>query len=328
MRLPAAVFAALLVALPAHARTLSVGAGKDFPSLKEAVAKSSAGDTIRISEGTYVNDFAVIRHPLTIEGAGKGARLFNTTLIPNGKGILVTKADVTLRNLTFEGAKVKDHNGAGIRYDGGRLVVENCTFRDNQNGILGTKSENGEVIIQDSRFIGNGYGDGYTHGIYLGMMKRLTVRRSAFMATRVGHHIKSRALETIVTGSYLDDADTPSSYAIDLPNGGLATLKDNILIQSSVAPNKVIINYGTRPVHPDSRLIVKDNAFFNLATSGTAIRIKTAGSAEISANSFSGLMKILKGSAKLSENRTLTLSPKAVPSYEEWLRDLPQHPKT
>lgn len=41
--------------------------------------------------------------------------------------------------MTFDGAKVAvadGQNGAGIRHQAGRLVMDTCTFMNNQNGIL------------------------------------------------------------------------------------------------------------------------------------------------------------------------------------------------
>jgi hypothetical protein len=55
---------------------------------------------------------------------------------PNGKGILVAQGNVTIENLSFSGATVGDANGAGIRYEGGNLVVIDSYFHDNQMNLL------------------------------------------------------------------------------------------------------------------------------------------------------------------------------------------------
>lgn len=44
------------------------------------------------------------------------ARIIGTTNIPNGKAFIITNADTTIENMTFENATVSDRNGAGIRY--------------------------------------------------------------------------------------------------------------------------------------------------------------------------------------------------------------------
>jgi hypothetical protein len=102
--------------------TVGTGGGYDFTTLSAAIAAAQANDNIRIAAGTYVNDFATINFPITIEGVGGIAVLEATVLIPNGKGILVTNANVTVRNLEFRNARVVDENGAGIRAQLGHLA--------------------------------------------------------------------------------------------------------------------------------------------------------------------------------------------------------------
>ena len=69
-----------------------------------------------------------------------------------GKGIFVIKGgNVTIENLGFFGARVRDRNGAGIRLERGRLkVVVSASFEGNQNGIL--TSNNASVELQVSEF--------------------------------------------------------------------------------------------------------------------------------------------------------------------------------
>ena len=80
--------------------------------------------------GTYINDFATITTKITVEGVGGMVNLV-ATMPPNGKAILVTTTDVTLDHLSFSGAAVADGNGAGVRYQDGNLIVNNCLFTNN-----------------------------------------------------------------------------------------------------------------------------------------------------------------------------------------------------
>src|SRR4029077_12282840 len=121
-------------------------------------------------------------------------------------------------------------NGAGIRHEAGNLTVSNCTFSNNQDGILVNPISGATVTINQSTFSGNGAGDGYSHGIYVNQVDQFTVSGSTFNGTKVGHDIKSRALSTTVTHTTLDDGvNGTASYAVDLPNGGVAVL-DSITV--------------------------------------------------------------------------------------------------
>ena len=118
--------------------------------------------------GTYTDDFATITTKITIEAVGGVAHLVATVPPTNGKAILVTDTDVTLRNLEFSGAKVTDANGAGVRYEGGNLTIDNCYFHDNQDGLLAADDPAGIITITNSQFAHNGVGGiGQTHNLYV-----------------------------------------------------------------------------------------------------------------------------------------------------------------
>ncbi len=179
--------------------TLNVGAGQAYATLSAAVGASRDGDVIAVQAGTYVNDFATISTDITIVGVGGMANFVATVAPPNGKGILVTQSDVTIQNLSFSGAAVADGNGAGIRYEGGNLVIIDSYFHDNQDGLLANNAPNGTIHIVGSEFASNGAGDGYSHNLYVGNIASLVIDDSYFHDASVGHQIKSRAQSTTIT---------------------------------------------------------------------------------------------------------------------------------
>jgi hypothetical protein len=111
--------------------TLTVGAGEHFATLSDAIAASHDGDVIQVAAGVYTNDFATISTRITIEGVGGMVQLVATEAPPDGKAILTINTDVTISNVEFSGAAVADGNGAGIRYQGGNLVLDHTYFHDN-----------------------------------------------------------------------------------------------------------------------------------------------------------------------------------------------------
>ena len=84
-----------------------------------------------------------------------------------GKAIwVIAGSDITIENIEFSGARVRDRNGAGIRPEGRNLTVRNCRFYDCENGILGG---NGEMLIEHCEFDHCGpVANPATHSLYIG----------------------------------------------------------------------------------------------------------------------------------------------------------------
>ncbi|MCB2108732.1 MAG: hypothetical protein KDE14_13575 [Rhodobacteraceae bacterium] len=288
----------------ADAAILSVGFSSEqtFPTLSAAVAAAKPGDTIRLAPGEYVDDFAVINVPVTIEGDGGTAVLIARSPIPNGKAILVVNADLTVRNLEFRDAKVPDRNGAGIRAQRGNIAVEHCIFTDNESGILTAADSTMALNVRDSVFIGNGFGDGYSHGIYAGRIAALAVSRSTFTGTKVGHDIKSRAAVTVLTSNTLDDGkDGTTSLAVDIPNGGNATIIGNTIRQGERTENPVMISFAAEGVaYQDNALLIANNTFVNTRR-GNSIAIDNRGpaAAQVRHNTFMGVGTKLRGLGRI-----------------------------
>ena len=149
---------------------------------------------------------------------------------PNGKAIITEGGAgiaVTINGFDISGAPVPDNNGAAIRYEGGSLTLNNDYFHNNQEGLLGAADPHGSITIDHSEFAFNGDGNGSTHNIYVGDIASFTITDSYFHDAVVGHEIKSRAANTIITGNRIFDNDGTASYSIDLPNGGNATISGN-----------------------------------------------------------------------------------------------------
>lgn len=247
------------------ARVLEVGPGRPYAQPSDAAAAAADGDTIRIASGTYRNCAIWRSNGLVIVGEG-AERTFVTEATCQGKGIFViTGNGVTVRNLTLSRARVPDANGAGIRAEGVGLTVEGVHFLDNENGILSAGQPQGDLIVRDSQFIGNGSCErACAHGIYVGRLGLLRVENSRFVGTRQGHHIKSRALRTEVLGNEIDDgAEGTASYLIDVPNGGAVLIRGNRMRKGPRSENRsTAIAIGAEGVNrPTPEILIEDNAF-------------------------------------------------------------------
>src|SRR6195256_5427190 len=194
---------------------LTVGPGQQYSTISAAIDASQDGDTIEVQAGTYTNDFATINTNITLQGVGGMVNMVCTEQIPNGKAIFITNGDDTINNFSFSGAQVADSNGAGIRYQAGNLILNNDYFHDNQEGLLSASNPNGTITIKNSEFDHNGTGDGQTHNLYVEHVDTLKITNSYFHDAVVGHEIKSRAQNTIIENSRIqDESSGTASYSI------------------------------------------------------------------------------------------------------------------
>jgi len=293
------------VAACVQARTLEVGAGKEYklPSLAATAARD--GDVVQIFPGEYFDCATWAAAKLTVEGVGEAAEVVITDKACGGKALFITTSpEMTVRNLTLTRARVPDMNGAGIRGEGAMLTVDGVRFINNQNGIL-TGLADATVIVKNSYFEKNGTCEGPCgHAIYVGNAKLLHVEGSRFVDTRQGHHIKSRAIRTEVIGNSIKDGpEGTASYLIDIPNGGSAVIRDNDMEKGPRAENRsTAISVGAEGVtQPTRELVVANNVFRNDGSYDTVfVSNFTATEAQVRGNRISGRVAVLKGDGKVS----------------------------
>jgi MYXO-CTERM domain-containing protein len=281
---------AFLVSLPARAATLEVGAGKPYATPCEAIAVAADGDVIAIDAAVYPDDACTVAaNQLTLRGVGGLAHLaWGGGPIGNGKAIWVIAGDdTTVENIEFSGATVADENGAGIRQEGTNLTVRGCYFHDNENGILAGSDAASEILIERSEFVGNGFGDGQTHNLYINEVGKLTFRYNWSHAAVIGHLLKSRALENHILYNRLTGEGGTASYEIDLPQGGLSFVIGNLIEQGPDTDNASMLSYALENQNnPSQQLYVVHNTFVNDRPSGgTFINIAGAvGTAAVARN--------------------------------------------
>ena len=268
-----------------------MGPGKTFALPSAAAAAAANGDVVKISAGDYTGDVTTwSANNLTICGVGGRARLFANGKNAGGKGIWVIRGgNVTVDSIEFHDAKVPDQNGAGIRAEGLNLTINNSGFYDNENGILG--GDVGTITIDRSEFARNGFGDGFTHNIYVGPTDRLNVTSSYFHEAKIGHNLKSRAKQTSIENSYFMDGPTgTSSYLVDFPNGGVVYLRGNLFQKGPDADNSIAIAYGQEGLNkPVNTLEMVHNTVVMTRLGGTFITAPSGTqSVKLTANLFAG----------------------------------------
>lgn len=248
------------------ARVLRVGPDEEFTRIAEAARKAGDGDTVEIHPGVYKGDVVLwLQRRLTLRGVGERPVIVADGRNAEGKGIwVIRKGDFTVENLEFRGARVADGNGAGIRFEGGRLRIVNCSFFDNQNGILTNNAEGAELIIEGSVFASAPRSDESLHHLlYVGRIGSLSVTGSRFHAGYRGHLVKSRAERSDLRYNLIiDGPGGAASYEAEFPNGGEVTLVGNVIGQSAETMNPVMVAYGAEgAVWPRNRLALSHNTF-------------------------------------------------------------------
>jgi hypothetical protein len=240
---PAWLAVGLTLTAAAHAAVLSVKPGELVQALNVAID----GDVLDLQAGDYRGEVGVIKQKrLTLRASGGRAVLHADGKSAEGKAILVVRdGDVEIDNLEFRGARVRDRNGAGIRFERGRLRVHRCAFFDNENGILAGNVADAELTIDDSEFGQAPVGTPLPHLVYVGRIGRFTLSGSRVSGGQQGHLVKSRArVNHIVHNQLVDGAGGRAAYELEFPNGGLAYVVGNVIGQTAETSNSALVSYG------------------------------------------------------------------------------------
>lgn len=310
------IFAPLAFAVSSGPSVLQVGADKPLKTPSAAAALAKAGDTVEIDAGTYPNDYASwSQDNLTIRGVGGGmAHLRSTGLIPNGKAIwIVSGNNMLIENVEFSGAQVVDTNGAGIRHEGGNLTLRNTFFHHNEFSILTGADPKSSLDIFSSRFWFQKRQTTFSHGLYIGELKRFTLEGSHIKGTDRGHQIKSRALENHILYNRIEDiSGGNSSRLVDLPNCGLSYIIGNDMQKAETTENVDAIGYGAEGCQGRSerqrRLFVVSNTYVNEASSGALVRNHAAGEVLVANNLMFGRGRFLMGKGQELNNVSVSLT--------------------
>lgn len=254
------------------AADLTVGPGKTYPRIEDAVAKAKAGDSILVhpqaDNKPYEKVALYIPAPrLTIKavtapgehiplsgkdfdysGAGKTPR----AIIQFNKGT----DGCTFEGFELSGAHNESHNGAGIRINQANdVVIRNCRIHNNDMGIMsngdGSPATAANQLIERCLIYSNGdpAEPGYNHNLYLGGTS-VTLLGCEIHSSLTGHNVKSRAHRTSVIACYVHDS---ANREFDLVDGkgdtsapeSDAILAGNIIVKAkNCSGNRAVIHFG------------------------------------------------------------------------------------
>ncbi|WP_158307425.1 right-handed parallel beta-helix repeat-containing protein [Methylomonas methanica] len=316
---------------PGDAKVISVcSQGCDFSNLQQAVNAAPTGGEVRLApeiNGTC----AIIRKPVHIVGeqSADGRRAHLVGGVCGGKGALVTAApNIVIEGLEISDISVGDGNGACVRLSRGTrdLTVRNIYCHDSQDGILG--ASDGHLLIEDSVFIGNGFGNGRAHGLYLNGGGDVLIRRCRILSSQnAGHLLKSGARKLTVEDSVLAALNGRNSRVLDAFAGGEIVLRRNILQQGPQSDNSDLIGLALESrLHPDGHSFRMDDNWVISDRPGRSVLIRgrKLGPVAILNNNFVGLDKLGLDGADESGNHWFAKRNEAgLPPFDGTLASLP-----
>src|SRR5574343_488570 len=266
---------AMPVSAPA---SMVVGPGEKIATLTEAARLARDGEVIEVRPGIYRGQVAVwTQNNLLIRGAGERPVMLADGKSAEDKGVWVVRGGrVRIENIEFRGARVKDFNGAGIRFEKGNLTIQGCAFFDNEMGILTANKPELSLEVLDSEFGDAPRDKGDLHHLlYVGAIGKFVLRGSRFSNGYLGHLVKSRARENhILYNMLVDGAGGQASYELEFPNGGLVYAIGNTIGQSATSDNAALLAYGAEGPHwPDNALYAAHNTLINDAPDGVFVKV-------------------------------------------------------
>ena len=184
----------------AFGTTWNVGPTHTYTLPSQVSTLVQNGDTVLIDAGVYNSDVARwTANNLVLRGNGGMAHLKANGNSYGGKAIWVVSGNnTTVEQIEFSLCSVVDLNGAGIRQEGINLTVRHCYFHDNDEGILAGDNVTSNILIEYTEFYNNGYGDGFSHNLYINHVNSLTFQYNYSHHAHIGHELKSRAYNNYI----------------------------------------------------------------------------------------------------------------------------------
>ena len=314
MKFTLVCFLITAVTTAVHAITYQVGPTRTYKVPSAVAGLVADGDIVEIDAGTYSDCATWNKNNLILRGVGGRAHIKD--VVCSGKGIWNFNGNnITVEYIEFSGATNPDQNGAGIRGQGGAFTVRHSYFHNNDNGILCNDPVAGtsDVLVEYCEFGNNGFGDGYSHNMYIGNMNSFTLRYSYTHHAKIGHEIKSRANKNYILYNRIsDETSGTASRNIDLPNGGLAIIIGNLIEQGPNSGNSNLVAYGLEGfVNPaPQNIYVVNNTFVNNRSAGSSFVNVASGTGilKVVNNIFAGNGTVILGTATTLDSTTNFIS--------------------
>ena len=214
--------------------------GKLFTTISEAQSAIINNSRVYFGPGVYSEGIKVNADNVVLSGQ-KGTH-FRGGVIDGKATFVISGKNALIENIECSGVAVKAKNGACVRHQGKHLTLLGVHFHDSQQGVL-TTSTSGDLIIKYSVFENLGLA-GRAHAVYANGDKLVIDSSKIINSMDQGHEIKSRAKITEISNSIVGSIVSSDSRALDIPHGGVLSVKNNIIFQNKNTVNRQLIGYG------------------------------------------------------------------------------------
>ncbi len=271
-----------IVLLSIRREVLSVGDGKPFARIEDAVKAAHAGDEIDVYaraegyQGTAVMvhvpglKIVGIGKPIAIDGAGFDYSGVGST--PRAIFQVNPEADgVTIENFELRGAHNRTYNGAGVRINQAkRVTIRNCDIHDDDMGIMSNGLDGDRHAAEDQLIDrctihrnGNAADPGYNHNLYLGGTS-VTVQFCTIDHSLTGHNLKSRAHFTLVKYCHIfasanRELDFVEAWDTQRQNSNAVLIGNVIEKDPDASGNRTVINFGQEGGRRNGTIFLIDN---------------------------------------------------------------------
>ena len=187
----------------ASARTIYVP--DDYAKIQWAVDNATAGDTIVVRDGTYVENIDINKPHLTIKSENGSANCVVQAANPKDHVFYVIADNVNIKGLTVTGAT--GYVKAGIYlYNSNNSRIENVIASNNCYGIYLPYSSNN--TISNNNISSNNY-----HGIYLGYSGGNTISNNN-ISSNIGDgiHFYHSSGDIIYLNNFINNTDNVYSF--------------------------------------------------------------------------------------------------------------------
>ncbi len=236
------------------AQTVTVGPTGTYATPCAAFPHLTSGETVQVDAngGTPyydTSDCLETAPNVTIVGVngrpiidGSKAGIAKAMWLIDGHDVIVDNFEfrnVNTSSSSTNAEAIRIENGTTASPNGGNVTVQRSYIHDNFEGILSDSaggnyawySSTPYITFQYDEFANNGYGDGFTHNMYLGCCgdMNFTLQYSWSHDSNVGHTVKDRGPINNILYNLIGDSVGNSSYLLDFPLGGSTYVVGNSL---------------------------------------------------------------------------------------------------
>lgn len=258
------IFASIILAsFSICAQTVLVD-GVEFDDFKKSLSAIKDGSTVFLTKGVYKEGAYITSSNISI--LGESGVVFDGATVDEKAAFVFTGRNIVVESIECRNIRVRDGNGACIRFEGENLTVRDLYVHDSESGIMTSGSHKGFVDIAFSRFERLGNRNGYAHAMYI-IADQFTLRYSQVTSTKdQGSGIKSRAKKVVIENSLLASLEGVDSRLIDMASYGELIVRDSILQEGPKSSNSQMISYGLEKNvtknNPINRIELRNNLIF------------------------------------------------------------------